>query len=475
MIRYTCPICHCQASLPDSMGGKTYQCTTCGVRHTASGPADAAADEPLTAIPVEAGPGLLAGKGLSLTIAAGVSAGVLLALLVAVVLAGTRGHREADGQVADPGPAERRPVQSRTTHSTTTPVVPRTPFDAGKQAFAEGRYDVALAHFDDALKALNPGAAERVQILIWRGRCHEARAEFSQALEDYGRAIQEGDQSGLAHRRCGVVRARRNQYAPAEFECSKAITEGQDPGEVRGELVKVYRDSAARALRQGDAGTAAACLHWAVIHAPDDAELRGMLGEANCKLRQWDAAVAELEKAVALGAKDRDRLLASAYMSRGAERLKHGEDARALADYRKAERLDPRVTAPYKHVFGPLLKSTEVAKPAPRKKPDNDVAEDDESEKPADEKAAQADKPKEPDAGNKRPRTTGDKAKQEREAAAKLALAQQLADRAVAASNEGKNAQPLWDKARAWMKQVIRDYPDTKAAAEARKALEKLD
>jgi tetratricopeptide (TPR) repeat protein len=245
---------------------------------------------------------------------------------------------------------------------------------------------------------------------------------------------------------------------------------------VRGELVSVYRDSATRALRQDDADTAAACLHWAVIHAPDDGELRGILGETNCKLKQWDAAIAELEKAVALGAGDRAKLLATAYMSRGVDRLRRGEDERALADYRKAEQLDPAAVGRYKEVFKPLLRSTAAAKPRPRTMPEDVAAEDGEPDRGG-AKAAATEKSKEADrdAGVKRPRRPADRAKQEGEAAAKLALAQQIADRAAVASNEGKNAQPLWDKARAWMQEVIRDYPGTRAAAEAAKALEKLD
>jgi tetratricopeptide (TPR) repeat protein len=473
MIRATCPICRSQACLPDTLAGKTYQCSTCGVRHRATGPVEAG-DEVLTAIPVEEG-GLLAGKGLMLTIAGGVGAGVLLALVLAVVLVATRGkdttHEE---HAAAPGPAERPAAPRRATPKAPAAPGARTPLEAGKQAFEAGRYGDALAQFDEALKA--GGGAERAQLYAWRGQCHEKQGEDGPALEDYDKAIQEGDKTGLAYRRRAVLHARKNEYQAAEKDCSDAIADGQDPGQVRTELVSVYRESATSALRKDDAATAAACLHWAVIHAPDDGELRGLLGETNCKLKQWDAAIAELEKAVALGARDREKLLAGAYMSRGVDRLKKGEDERALADYRKAEQLDPAAVGPYKRAFGPLLKTTEEAKAGPRKKPEDVAAEDEEPDN-GDDKSTKAAKPKkdDPDAEIKRPRTPADKAKQEREAAAKLSLAQQIADRAAAASNEGKNAQPLYDKARAWMKEVIRDYPGTKAAAEAAKALEKLD
>ncbi len=225
----------------------------------------------------------------------------------------------------------------------------------GKDRLIRKEWEGAVADLDEALN-LRP---KQVEALLARGDAQRARKAFDLARKDYTAAVEvKEDPLPLAKR--GLLAAARGDQtaATADFDKVYELARGKKPALGSGPAEELV--AAAYASRGGARQEEVDALERVLKAEPGVGYLHWRRGKAYTALKEYDAAVEELTRAIDQGFRrpqvfaDRARVLND---RRGKDDL-----SRSLADANRAVQLDPKLLTAHKEKAYAHLKLKEYDK-----------------------------------------------------------------------------------------------------------------
>ena len=199
-------------------------------------------------------------------------------------------------------------------------------FTRGNVYLDMGEYELALRHFDEAIR-LNP---QDSSCYIFRGSAYGELGQHDRALLDYDLAVRLEPKDAFAYAKRGVAYRKLDQQEKAIQDYDEAIRL-----EPHNDLYYLSRGLAYRELGQYER---AILDHDVAINLePHMAFYYSSRGHAYLQLGQHERALLDYNEAIGLEPND-----AYHYSSRGDAYLQLGQHESALLDYDEAIRLEPR-------------------------------------------------------------------------------------------------------------------------------------
>ncbi len=211
-------------------------------------------------------------------------------------------------------------------------------FSKGQALKAQGQFDLAIAHFQQAL-CCNLQFTPAIDNLAAMLAEQESRGQPPTALPPNRRALY-----GQAHYNLGVVRGEQGRMDEALGHYRLAVRYAPGDAEAQSNLGNVLR-------QQGHLDEAAACYYQALRIRPGSAEILNNLGAGLVELRRWTEAESVCRQALAINPH-----LPGVWNNLGEALKEQCRLDEALASYQQALRLHPRMPEAF-NSMGDALKN----------------------------------------------------------------------------------------------------------------------
>ncbi len=206
--------------------------------------------------------------------------------------------------------------------------------DRASAAALAGRYEAAEADFEEALRREPSNAWIRARRALY---LHAARGDHKRAIADCDEALKlsPGHAEASLNRGLSLLALGDFQSAIADFD--RALDPGQKQsmtflGRISSRYPELYRARSEARRRSGDLDGALRDLDEALGLAPDDAQARIHRGRLHASRRDFARAIADFDKAIALGRGD-----AAVYKDRADASAALGEETGASSDLPRAK------------------------------------------------------------------------------------------------------------------------------------------
>ncbi|MDR1899473.1 MAG: tetratricopeptide repeat protein [Treponema sp.] len=229
----------------------------------------------------------------------------------------------------------------------------------GKDLYAEGKLDEAVAEFGKAL-AIN---GELSEAFLYRGAAYGRKGDHNRAIADFGQAISINPDYALAYNNRGLAYNDKGDYDRAIADYSQALRINPDYADAYtnrgnaynhkgdyergiadyGQAISInpdyalaYTNRGVAYYNKGDHNRAIADYNQALRINPDYADAWYNRGNAYYGKGDYDLAIADYTQAIRINPN-----LAIAYINRGNAYTNKGDYDRAIADYETALRINP--------------------------------------------------------------------------------------------------------------------------------------
>jgi tetratricopeptide (TPR) repeat protein len=195
----------------------------------------------------------------------------------------------------------------------------------GKDLYAEGKLDEAVAEFDKAL-AIN---GELSEAFLYRGIAYGTKGDHDRAMADFSQALRINPDYASAYYNRGVA-----YYHKGDLD--KAISDYTQALRINPDSAKAYNNRGVAYADKGDYDRAIADYAQALRITPNDAEAYNNRGIAYGNKGDMDKAIVDFTQAIRINPE-----YAEAYNNRGFAYDNKGDLNRAIADYEAALRINP--------------------------------------------------------------------------------------------------------------------------------------